>query len=154
MKNKQAALLLLSVLMLTLTVSNSFPKHSGGEFYTNPYLLNGKSVDFEKLSSINMGKLRIMKANIESNQKTAIPFYAYIRRNGKIINADSYAHNHAVSEVEISEVIKSSRPGDELVIDPVTKSNGVGQRSVILKEKLLVPHFQWFDIGNKSKKDC
>ena len=154
MKTKQTALLLASIMMLSLSVSNSFPKDSHPDFYTNPYLLNGKAVDFAQLSSINIGKLSIVKTNPESNQKMAVPFYAYIRRNGKIIDAESYAHNHAVKEVEISKVIKSSRPGDELVIDPASKNNGVGQRSVILKQKQLVPHFQWFFVGDKSKEGC
>lgn len=152
MKNTPIIFLYAAILMLTLTVSSFFPRNSNGGFYTNPYLLNGKAFNFEQLSSLNTGKLSIVQMHQESAQKTQIPFYAYIRRNGKIINADSYTNNHAVLVVEISEILKSARPGDELVIDPAIKNNGVQQRSVILKSGL--PQFQWYFSGNKSKNNC
>lgn len=154
MKNKQISFLLSAVLILTLTVSNSFPRNSEKEFYSNPYILDGKSVNFENLSTLPKGRLSIVKLDPVSDLKVKIPFHAYIRREGKIIDAQAYAHNHAVTEVEISEVLRVAKPGDELVIDPVRKVNGIGQRSIILKQKIQVPQFQWFFIGNKDKDRC
>ena len=110
-------------------------------------------MDFDKLATINSGKLSIVKIVDHSNQKVVVPFYAYIRREGKIVDSESYAHNHAMKEVEMSEVLKSSRVGDELVIDPVEKRSG-GQRTVILKQKVFVPHFQWFNTGKKNMDNC
>lgn len=154
MKNTPISFLYVAILMFTLTVSNSFPRDSDGRFYTNPYLLNGKAFNFEQLSSLHTGKLSIVQTHQETATKTKMPFYAYIRRNGKIIDADSYSHNHAVTVVEISEILKSARPGDELVIDPAIKNKGIQQRSVILQSSSLKPPFQWFFLDNKSKNNC
>lgn len=154
MKKKQVSFILLAVLIFTLTVSNSFPRHADGDFYSNPYVLNGKSVNFENLSTLPTGRLSIVKTDPIKDQKFKIPFHAYIRRGGKIIDAEAYAHNHAVTEVELSEVLRLAKPGDELVIDPVKKVNGMMQRSVILKSKVVMPPFQWFFEGEKTKDRC
>ncbi|MHA4742324.1 hypothetical protein [Dyadobacter sp. MSC1_007] len=118
----------------------------------NPLLLNGAVVTMEQLAWAARGVLAVVKRDAASTQSTRVPFYIYLKRDGKIVDANAYAHNHSVMQYELAEVLRSARAGDQIVIDPVVKSDAVGRSIITVKTTQLVPHFDW-SYGLKQKKD-
>lgn len=147
-------LLIAAMLLSASSFSVTFPKNTNSYFYNNPLLLNGKSVEFALYSSVQNGKISLVKGNPETNQKTLISFCVYLKRNGKIIDADSYGHNNAVMEFEMSEILRSAKPGDQIVIDPADKNEEMGRRVITVQREQFTPPFQWFFTGSKPKGGC
>jgi len=147
-------LFIAAMLLSASSFSVTFPKSNNNYFYNNPLLLNGKSVEFALFSSVQNGKISLVKGNPESDQKTIIPFYVYLKRDGKIIDANSYKHNNAVEEFEMSEILRSAKPGDQIVIDPADKNEEVGKRIITVRQEQIILPFQWFYTGIKSKGGC
>ncbi len=155
MKNKGAILVLTSVLMLTISVSQSLPNPDTDNFYINPLLLNGKSMDVTKVSRVSRGKLSMIQPTAESAGSSQVPFFVYLKRSGKIVDAGSYAHNHAVTEIELSTVLQSAKAGDELVIDPARETEKQLRRVLTIKHDRQYPQIQWFRYGsNKGNDGC
>ncbi|WP_221393962.1 hypothetical protein [Dyadobacter sp. NIV53] len=154
MKNVALNLFVSMSLILTLPVSEAFPENTADNFYPNPLLLNGKSVEFSIFSLVNTGKISLVKGNPDSELKTKIPFYIYIKRSGKIVDAYSYAHNNAVTEFEMAEILKFAQVGDQIFIDPAGKNEQVGRRIIVVKPEQLWPRFDWSYGLNKRKDGC
>jgi hypothetical protein len=106
----------------------------------------------EQLAWAARGVLAVVKRDAASTQSTRVPFYIYLKRDGKIVDANAYAHNHSVMQYELAEVLRSARAGDQIVIDPAVKSDAVGRSIITVKTTQLVPHFDW-SYGLKQKKD-
>jgi hypothetical protein len=153
MEHKQTTFLLVAMLLLTLSVSKSFP-HNNDLPAFNALLVNERVITSSEMASTSMGKLSFLSVNPGAKCGEKIAFFAYLRRQGKIVNADWYSHNRAVKEIEISEILKLARVGDELVIDPVTKRNGATQQSIYLKQGNLPVQFQWLFQVNKRNEGC
>lgn len=153
MKNISLNLLLTLLFTLTLAVSEALPGSTADSFYYNPLMLNGKSMNIEKFSLVAKGVLSMMGENSGSGQREKIPFFIYLKRAGKIIDANAYTHNHSVMSVEISEVLKSAKAGDQLVIDPVNKGEKAGRRVLTVKSYQPAPAFNWFS-GLIKKDKC
>lgn len=144
MKNITLNLLLVLVFTLTLAVSEALPANTTESFYYNPLILNGKSMNIEKFSVAAKGVLNMIGENSGSGQLEKIPFFIYLTRAGKIVNANACNRTHPVMSVEISEVLKSAKAGDQLIIDPVNKSAKAGRRVLTVKGYLPAPQFNWF----------
>lgn len=136
---------------VVISVSEGFPKAETDSFYSHT-LLNEKPMNLATVSAASTGVLTLIKENPVSGKSEKVPFLIYLRRAGKIINGDSYAHNHAVTAIDIAEIVRSAQPGDELVIDPTATTDKVGKRIIIIKNP--VPVFQWFPLSNKGKDNC
>ncbi|WP_426293123.1 hypothetical protein ACN9ML_27710 [Dyadobacter endophyticus] len=141
------------VLFCSLQASVALPK-SAGPAHSNPVLLNGKVVTIEQLTYVTRGVLTLMKGDPASERKTNIPFLIYLRRGGKIVDAQADAHNHAVMYYEIAEILKSAQAGDQLVIDPVEPGDKAAQKVITIKSTQIVPQFNWFYGLNKKKDNC
>lgn len=148
---KMLSLFLATAWAVVISVSEAFPKTETDSFNSYP-LLNEKPTDLTNVSATSVGVLTLVKENRVSGKSEKVPFLIYLRRAGKIINADSYAHNNAVTSINIAEIVRSAQPGDELVIDPTVTSDKVGRRVIIIKNP--VPVYQWFPISNKGKDEC
>lgn len=148
---KMLSLFLATAWAVVISVSEAFPKTETDSFNSYP-LLNEKPTDLTNVSATSTGMLTLVKENRVSGKSEKVPFLIYLRRAGKIINADSYAHNNAVTSINIADVVRSAQPGDELVIDPTVTSDKVGRRIIIIKNP--VPVYQWFPIPNKDKDEC
>lgn len=148
---KLVSLLLAATWAVVISVSEAFPKTETDSFYSYT-LLNEKPMDLTNVSAASTGVLTLIKENPVSGKREKIPYLIYLRRAGKIINTNSYAHNNAVTSINIAEVVRSAQPGDELVIDPAVISDKVGRRIIIIKNS--VPVYQWFLFPNKSKDEC
>ena len=152
MENKILTLLLALSLTLTLPVSQALPETLRDHLTNNSFLIDGKQVNMDQLSTISRGLLSIEINNTESGKTDRIPFLIYLKRAGKIVDADAYAHNNLVESIEISEVLQAAQPGDELVIDAVNKDVTTMRRVVVIKSSRPVPQFQWFYTGIKKDK--
>jgi len=152
MKNTTSSLLLTLVLLLTLSVSQSFPENPAAGFHYNPMLLNGKSMDITRLSTASRGKLSV--EDYESAQITTVPFYIYLVRAGKIVDVDVHKRDHAVLEIELSDILKSAKPGDQLFIDLAGKNQKTARRIIRIKQDPILPRFNWLYGVIKSKEGC
>ena len=152
MKNKILSYAFALVLMLSISVSNAFPKNYSDNSHYYPLLLNGKVADIKVFSWMTRGKLSLGVGNPETGSKSQIPFYAYIMRAGRIIDSESFSHNLAVTEIELAEILKSALDGDQIFVDPVGKYEEAGRRVIVVKQKQLMFNFDWW-LGRSTKKN-
>ena len=117
-------------------------------------LVNGKVVTSEQFAHVTRGVLMLVKSGPASKQQTPVPFLIYLRRGGKIVDAEAYAHNHAVMYYEVAEILKFAQAGDQLVIDPVGSPDKAAQKVITIKSSQIVPQFQWFYVLNQKKDRC
>lgn len=150
MKTKIIHLLMSVMLLFTVLITQALPKNADEKLNRSPMLLNGKSVSPGTFSAVRYGKISIV--NPEYSLKDKIPFYIYLKRDGKIINASSKAHNASVFEYEIAEILKSAKVGDLIVIDPANKTEQLGRRIITVSPQQVGPQFQWF-YGLAKKQD-
>lgn len=141
------------VLLMTISISQSFPESETDNFHVNPLLLNGKSMDLTSVSTATRGLLSIVpEASGEDNR---VAFYIYLKRAGKIVDGDSYGHNHSVQEIELAGVLRSALPGDQLVVDPVRENDKKWRRVLTIQPSRPQPVIQWFYYGgNKGDDKC
>ena len=102
-------------------------------FFTNPLVLNGKSLDYTFFTTSSRGKLAVVAGNPESKEATKIPFRVYLRRNGMNILNGTSSCSREVYEVDMATVLAKSQHGDELVIEPVNKIDEEARRVIHLK---------------------
>jgi hypothetical protein len=86
--------------------------------------------------------------------KTNVAFKVYLKRQGKLIDADTYTYHNAMLQYEISGILKYAKAGDEIVIHPVDKNDLTSRRIILVTPIQLVPHFNWFFIPNKKGDRC
>ena len=152
MKTKMIHLLISVMLLFTVVITQALPKNSDEKFNLSSVLLNGKSVEPALFSAVRYGKISIVNPGYDLKDK--IPFYIYLKRDGKIINADSYAHNASVFEYEIAEILKSAKVGDQIIIDPATKNEQSGRRIITVSPQQVGPRFQWYYGLIKNPDGC
>jgi len=138
------------ILLCSLQASVAFPEPTEN----NPLLINGKVVTAEQFAYVTRGKLTLVKGNPASEKQTPVPFLIYLKRGGKIVDAEAYAHNHAVMYYEVAEILKSAQAGDQLVIDPVDSANKTAQKVMTIKNSQIVPQFNWLYVLKPKKDNC
>ncbi|MCE7040659.1 hypothetical protein [Dyadobacter sp. CY312] len=139
--------------LLSVPVSNALPKDNKSD--SNALLLNGKNVDMSLFSWVTRGKLSLSEGNSETKSLKRVPFYAYIKRAGKIVDAQSHAHNHAVMEIEMAEILKKAIDGDQIVVDPAGKNENAGRKIIVVKQKQFMYNFDWWlGLNKKSGNGC
>jgi hypothetical protein len=141
------------ILLCSLQASVALPKPADA-IDNNPLLVNGKVVTTEQFGHITRGMLTLAKSGTASEGQTPVPFLIYLRRSGKIVDAEAYAHNHAVMYYEVAEILKFAQAGDQLVIDPVGSTDKAAQKVITIKSSQIVPQFQWFYVLNPKKDKC
>lgn len=97
--------------------------------YANPVLLNGQPLDYSKFSLKSQGLLTLMKGNPTSVEAVKIPFRLYLRRNGMIVYEKKSGANK-LTEVEISDILALSKPGDQIILNPTEKANFKAKRVI------------------------
>ncbi len=126
--------------------------NSAGGAY-NTLMLDGKATDETALSTVTTGKLSLVASHTGAGELRAVPFYAYVIRDGKIVDADAFAHNHAVTEIEISAVLEMARYGDQMIIDPAGENAAKSRRVIVVRQNRYVPQFEWWPGLNARRKD-
>jgi len=141
------------VMFLSVPVSNALPKDNKAEI--NALLLNGKNVDMSLFSWVTRGKLSLSEVNSQTGSPKRVPFYAYLKRAGKIVDVQSHAHNHAVMEIEMAEILKKAIDGDQIVVDPAGKNENAGRKVIVVKQKQFMYNFDWWlGLNNKNGNGC
>ncbi|MCF2498539.1 hypothetical protein [Dyadobacter chenhuakuii] len=150
MKNNLWKIVAALTVMFSLPPSVALPKETVDGFYWNPVLLNGRSASSAQLAAASSGKLSLVKFDSQSSRVTKVPFIIYLKRGGRVINNDAYAHNNAVLEGDIYEVLKTAQAGDQLIIDPVDKEAQIDRRVITVRSGQLTPQFKWFGFYKKG----
>lgn len=100
-----------------------------GNFLVNPLMLNGEPLDYSIFGLSSKGELTLAKEATTTAQTEQIPFYVYLRRNGKKVFIPGKASpDQKQIKIEISEVLNYAKPGDQLIIEPVRKEDGPAKR--------------------------
>ncbi|SDE99570.1 hypothetical protein SAMN04487996_108154 [Dyadobacter soli] len=148
MKSQTIRITLAAWLFFTLQASVALPETT--DSYESTLLLNGTEVNTAQFSHVVRGVISLAKGG--SDRKSLVPFHIYLKRHGRIINAEGYSHNFAVQQWEIADILKWAEPGDQIIIDPTEPRNAAGRKVITVKKTQILPQFQWF-FGVKSKKD-
>ncbi len=82
-----------------------------------------------------------------------VPFYAYLMRDGKIVDANAFARHNAVTEIEISAILKTARYGDQMIIDPAGDNAAKNRRVIVVRQNRYMPQFNWWSGLNVQRKD-
>jgi hypothetical protein len=100
-----------------------------GNFYRNPLLLDGRLLDYTRFSLESKGELTVIKGAAVTGNTVQVPFYVYLRRDGnKVVLPGNEKCSKGQDKIEISEILKHAKPGDELIIEPVNKEDGPAKR--------------------------
>ena len=97
--------------------------------YANPLLLNGQPFDYATFSIKSKGVLSVMKGKPTSPEAVKIPFRLYLRRNGMIVY-EKKSSDSKLTQVEVSEVLALSKPGDQIIINPTEKVDYKAKRII------------------------
>jgi hypothetical protein len=82
--------------------------------WSNPLLLDGKTLDYGTFALESKGVLSVEKAT------ASIPFYISIRRNGNMIEDKKMLFlNKPLYKVNVSDIFPHCKQGDMLIIKPV-----------------------------------
>lgn len=154
MENKLLKFVLSSVLILNLSVSESFPENVVEAFGYNSLLLNGQPINTERFSINSQGKLSLVNGDPAVSNQERLAFFAYVKRGGEIVSREAYAYNHPVKELEIAGILSQAKPGDQLIIEPVNKNDVLGRRIIKVRQPEYVPQFRWFFGVNKKNDGC
>jgi hypothetical protein len=100
-----------------------------GIFLNNPLRLNGMPLDYSKFNAATMGELTVVKGAFINGATIQVPFNAYLRRNSaKVFIPGKERSNLKQVKVNISEILRYAKPGDQLVIEAVRKEDGAVKR--------------------------
>jgi hypothetical protein len=100
-----------------------------GSFFCNPLQLNGYSLDYGKFNIAAKGKLTLIKGNAVTGMPMLIPFYIYLRRDGKILGPQSdKALKKKLWQIDLPPLLMYAEPGDQLIIEPVNKEDWQAKR--------------------------
>ncbi|GLU53788.1 hypothetical protein Dfri01_32490 [Dyadobacter frigoris] len=140
------------ICVFTISISDALPKNGTSNGIS--LLLNGKLAEPENFIHATNGRLTLIDINSKSGPKTELQFFAYLRREGKIVDVNAYAHNFSVRSIELTEILKSAKVGDDIIIEPANKTNISGRKIIYVTYSMLFPVFNWFPFLNKNKGGC
>ncbi|WP_353721591.1 hypothetical protein [Dyadobacter sp. 676] len=152
MKNQIIRIVPLWLLLCTLQPSEALPQTP--VTLENALLLNGSIVSTDQFARVTRGVIALAGRPPGSQCRSLMPFYIYLKRGGKIVDANAYAHNHSVMRYEIAEILKMAQAGDQLIIDPAEPGNAAGRKIIMIKSTQIVPQFKWFYVLNGKKDNC
>ncbi|REA57863.1 hypothetical protein DSL64_22310 [Dyadobacter luteus] len=147
MRNLLVKITCLFVVLLSFSVSNGLPKNG---VKTTSLLLNGQKVSSDMFSWVTRGRL-----SVGLDAGDAVPFYIYLKREGRIVNAEAYAHNHAVQEYEMAEILKFAKDGDQIVVDLAGQLNNSDRKIIVVKQKRFIPDlYMWLGLSKNKNDGC
>jgi hypothetical protein len=108
-----------------------------GNFYCNPLMLNGKPLDYHAFNVESKGELTVIKGAPITGKTMQVIFYVYLRRDGNEVSIPGNKRfDKGQTKIDISQILRYAKPGDQLVIEPVNKEDGPVKRIL----KLLKDH--------------
>lgn len=107
----------------------NYTGYEQGMFFSNPLLLNGKPLDYSGFNTKSRGELTVIKGAAINRETIQVPFYVYLRRNGnKVLIPGKERSDPRQIKIDVSEILKYAKPGDQLVIEAVRKEDGPVKR--------------------------
>ncbi|WP_159473182.1 hypothetical protein [Dyadobacter sp. 3J3] len=152
MKNQIMRISVILLYTFTISISEALPKNNVANGVT--LLLNGKLATPEKFVYVTNGRLTMVDINAKPSPKTELPFFAYLRREGKIVDVNAYGRNFSVRSIELTEILKTAQVGDDIIIEPANKKDISGRKIIYVRYSMLFPIFNWFPFLNKNKGGC
>lgn len=152
MKNHIPRILMILIYTSTVLISDALPKNS-----TNSSIslrLNGKLTEPKEFIHVTNGRLTLVDHNSKSGPNAELQFFAYLKREGKIVDVNAYAHNFSVRSIELAEILRSAKVGDDIIIEPAQKTNVSERKIIYVTYSMLFPVFNWFPFLNKNKGGC
>jgi hypothetical protein len=140
------------IYIFTFSTSEALPNNKITSGFA--LLLNGKLAEPKNFVHVTNGHLTLIDINSKSATKTGLQFFAYLRRDGKIVDVNAYAHNFSVRSIELTEILKSAQVGDDIIIEPASKTDKLGKKIIYVTYSMLFPVFNWFPFLNKRKGGC
>ncbi len=143
------------ILILFMVGSTTFSKGGEDNFYGNPLVLNGKSLDYSTFWKGSKGILALVKGNPNSTASSKVPFKIYLKHEGQVVNKGLSSDTRELYEVEVANILALASFGDELIIEPARKSDIQAKRIIKLSKidlmyMILGPLF----VKNGSKDGC
>jgi hypothetical protein len=132
------------------TVRHQIIRQEEPVYYCSP-LMNDRPFDYINFSLASRGTLTMAGGNPETAEVENVPFRIYLRRNGKIINTGASDTTCAVKTIDVSSVLSIAKLGDDLIIEPVRKSDASARRCIKLKNAYFYPNL-FFLLKKQSKK--
>ena len=131
---KKATKHLLAALSIVLAFSTTGAFSKGGEeyFYGNPLVLNGKPLDYQTFWKGSKGVLALVKGNPNSSTPLKVPFRIYLKHEGQVVNKGLSSDSRELYEVEIAHILALAQFGDQLIVEPVRKSDANAKRIINL----------------------
>jgi hypothetical protein len=100
-----------------------------GNFLSNPLRLNGKPLDYSDFGMESTGELTVIKEATIHGKTIQVPFYLYLRRDGnKVFIPGNERSDLTRVKINISEILRFAKHGDQLVIEAVRKEDGAVKR--------------------------
>ena len=130
---KKSMTLLLAGLGVVLALSNgAFAKGGEDYFYGNPLILNGLPLNSATFWKGSKGILALVKGNPYAADSPKVPFKIYLKHEGQVVNKGLSSDTRECYEVQVAQILALAHFGDELVIEPVRKSDTLGKRVIKL----------------------
>lgn len=140
------------ICVFTISISDALPKNNTSSYFS--LHLNGKVTEPKEFIHVTNGRLTLVDHNPKAGPETEVQFFAYLKRAGKIVDVYAYAHNFSVRSIELGEILKSAQVGDDIIIEPVKKTDVSARKIIYVKYSMLFPVFNWFPFLGKSKGGC
>lgn len=107
---------------------------SVGTFFSNPLQVDGRELDYSIFNLGTEGELTLIKGNSLTGQAMQIPFYIYLRRDGKILELPiDKALKKKLLKIDLPAILKHAEPGDQLIIKPANKEDWQAKRILKLR---------------------
>lgn len=152
MKNVITRFTMVLICVFTISISDALPKNNTASYFS--LHLNGKLTEPKELIHVTNGRLTLVDHNPNSGPETEVQFFAYLKRAGKIVDVNAYAHNFSVRSIELGEILRSAQVGDDIIIEPVKKTDISARKIIYVKYSMLFPVFNWFPFLGKNKGGC
>lgn len=107
-------------------------------FFANPLTVNGLVLNQTYFSIHSRGKLAVVEGNPDVAGASRIPFRAYLKRGGMVIQT-RLSDAGSAFEVELADVLQTARIGDELVIEPTRPEDAMARRIIKFRNFWFLP---------------
>lgn len=92
---------------------------NGNAHYSYPVMFEGHILDYADFTMKSRGQIALVTGRPGSADAVAVPFYVYLKRNGKVVTNDKMDFfNKQLTSIGLEDVLLFSKPGDVLIVVP------------------------------------
>ena len=141
--------ILILLFTFTISVSDALPFAASGMLLS----VHGKAAGRSAFVNVRNGRLTLIDIHSKAEPKTGLQFFAYLKRNGKIVPIDAYTHHLPVRSIGLAEISKSAQVGDDIIIE-LADISGSGRKLIYVRYAMLFPPTDLFPFSKKNKGGC